>query len=69
MYTVNITLMPLYEVKVASGNPSMVPYNGPGREDVDPGDCRVTFKSEEYFVLHQMLNGQLLGIVTPAGGK
>ena len=67
MYSVNVTLMPLYEVKVVKGNPSIKPYGDQSQND--PGDATVTFFSDENFELHQILNGHVLGIVTPGGGR
>ena len=67
MYSVNVTLMPQYEVKVAKGNPSIKPYGDQNQND--PGDVTVTFFSDETFELHQILNGHILGIVTPGGSR
>jgi hypothetical protein len=63
MYSVNVTLIPGYEVKVASGNPSILAYNAqkPGEAPV------VTFRSENYFVLHAGKNGQRMAVITPGG--
>ena len=65
MFTVNFSLIPGYEVKVAKGTPSILAYNAqrPGAAPT------VTFQSTETFELHIMHNGQCHGILTPGGGR
>ena len=63
MYSVNVTLIPGYEVKVASGTPSILAYNAQAPSEAPV----VTFQSPNYFVLHMIKNDVVLGILTPGG--
>jgi len=58
MYSVNILVIHGYEVKVASGTPS-IKLNDKGKG--------LTFYSSENFELHVMKDGQQRGIITPGG--
>lgn len=65
MFSVNVALLAGYKIKIASGNPVMLPYNEqkPGKPLV------VTFESDNYFVLHLMRGDSLNAEITPGGGK
>lgn len=66
MFSVNITLIPGYEVKVVKGTPSILAFN-----EQRPGAPTVTFQSPETFELHHINsgNGECYGIVTPGGAR
>jgi len=60
MYSVNCMVIKGYELKVASGTPSIkLNENGEG----------LTFYSPEIFELHVMKNDHCHGVITPGGGN
>lgn len=63
MFSVNFTLIPGYEVKVAKGTPGILAFNAQ-RPAAAP---TVTFQSPENFELHIMHNGECHGILKPGG--
>lgn len=62
MYTVNIALLPGYEVKIASGIPSILAFNAQR-----PGVPVITFQDTNKFVLNLVKNEEVQAIIIPAG--
>ncbi len=64
MFSVNINLIPGYEVKIVKGNPSLKRYESAYNYN-GQNSTFLTFESAEDFELNLVKNNMCVGIVTP----